>query len=313
MISSVIEFQDGRVIDNDQPVKDVGIKFTSGFYETYIEDGARFTFRKKLNETHQPFESVETANILRIIGNFFKPNVKEVINKLGFVHKIGILAYGEPGCGKTSLFNFIAKTMIETSDAIVFMCNSGHTLVGAVSLASKIREIQENPIIFIADEFDRFADRYESEMKNFLDGNESVENTLFLAATNYIDEIPESLANRLSRFRLVTEIKGISDKKVMFDITKNTSSKIDPPLFTDAEIVELYKDVDYITLDGIKNKCLDKVTESMITNEPTRERIGFGKKTSKKDSSVFIDESDFTINVKNFGVRLLGESNPEGF
>jgi len=102
-----------------------------------------------------------------------------------------------------------------------------------MALSKMIRDIQDNPIIFIADEFERYAVDYESEMKNFLDGNESINNMLFLAATNYIDRIPDTLKERPPRFRIVEEVVGIKDKAVMKEILMETSEKLQPSLMTE--------------------------------------------------------------------------------
>jgi SpoVK/Ycf46/Vps4 family AAA+-type ATPase len=176
---------------------------------------------------------------------------------------------------KTSLLHFIAKKLVEEQDAIVFFCNSSKHLNTAVVLAKGIREIQNNPVILIGDEFERYAKDAESEMKNLLDGNESVNNSLFLAATNYIDKVPDTLKNRPSRFKVVQEIRGITDKQLLYAIIRNISSKIDPSLFTDQEITEVVADTIDATMDELKHICLDKLTDNYLPKQITRTYVGF--------------------------------------
>jgi SpoVK/Ycf46/Vps4 family AAA+-type ATPase len=179
--------------------------------------------------------------------------------------------------GTNGKINYIAKELKTNNNGIIFFCNSGQTLSGAISIARSIREVQDNPIILIADEFERYARDYESEMKNFLDGIDSIENTLFLAATNYIDKVPETLKNRPSRFRIVSEIKGIEDKETMKSIIKSISDKIEPNLFSFEEIENILKTLETSTFDELKLICLDKITSTFVKVKESRTKIGFKK------------------------------------
>lgn len=194
--------------------------------------------------------------------------------------------YGCQGTGKTSLMHYIANTLLDQTNAIIFFCDNENSLGSAIRLAKAIREVQENPIIFIADEFERFAKDAESEMKNFLDGNNSINNMLFLASTNYIEKVPDTLKNRPSRFKMCKEIKGITDKSVMRQIISDISLKIDPNLFTEVEIDEAIRDVYSITLDELKHICLNKAVDSYIEDKKliTKNTVGFKIGQDKEDN-----------------------------
>lgn len=282
MINAVIKLKDKSVIFHSEQVETADLTLSEGFYESETDSkGNIHTKEKSLTELHKPYNSKETETILETVNRFFQKDIQEKVNKLGFVHKLGVLMHGIAGTGKTSLMSWIANDLIQNQKAIVFYCNNENTLGTAVGLAQKIRQIQDNPIIFIADEFERYAQSAESEMKNLLDGKDSVENSLFLASTNYIDKVPETLKERPSRFRLVVEVKGITDKNTMFEVTKEISDKVQPSLFTDQEIKDLYLDVSDITLDQIKHNCLDKITGTIVKKEE-KKVIGFGSSKPKK-------------------------------
>jgi len=275
MISAVIVYEDNKVSVHSASAKDVSNNFPSGFYQAMVTDQGIVITKEQLLEIHSPWKSKDTEFIINTVSSFFNKGVREKVESLGFIHKLGILLHGKQGCGKTSVINFIAKELQEKSNAIVFFCNNGSTLGGAISIAKSIREVQDNPIVFIADEFERYARDSESEMKNLLDGKDSISNSLFLAATNYIDKVPDTLKDRPSRFRVVTEIKGIKDKNTMEEILLSISNKISPNLFKIKEIKEITANLDYATIDELKHKCLDKVTSTFIKNEPKRKKIGF--------------------------------------
>jgi|SRR6478736_1175986 len=274
MISAVIEYQDKTVSIYSSPSVYTGEKFLKGFYECYKHDRGIDITRKEVLENHNPYYQENTETVLRTVKSFFESGIEDKVNELGFTHKLGILLHGRQGTGKTSLMNFIANRLVDEKDAIVFFCNSSNTLDAAVNVAQSIREIQKDPIIFIADEFERFARDNESEIKNLLDGKDSVSNSLFLASTNYIDKVPDTLKDRPSRFKVVKEIKGFTDRKTIFTIVKEVSDRLNPGLFKDEEIEIIVKESKDVTIDEIKHFCLDKLTDNFVEKEE-RKPIGF--------------------------------------
>lgn len=278
-ISAVIRFSDNTIITHSEKCENVSKTFESGFYEAYTDDkGILHTSKEECKETHDVFYTPENDLILNTINAFTKDGMREKINKLGFIHKLGVLLYGKQGTGKTSLMHSISLKLQKERDSIVFFCNSANNLKSAINLAISIRKIQDNLIIFIVDEFERFAKDAESEMKNFLDGQDSIDNMLFLAATNYLNKIPETLADRPSRFKVKQEFKGLSDKTTIKSILRNISEKINPTLFSEEELEERANSQPSFTLDEIKNMALDKATENYIPVQATTRSatIGFG-------------------------------------
>jgi ATP-dependent 26S proteasome regulatory subunit len=308
MISAVIKFDDNRVSIHSSTTKAVGTTFDKGFYIANFDGhGNLVIYEEFLQELHNPYRTKENENIIETVNGFFSEGIEEKVKSLGFIHKLGILTHGKQGTGKTSLLHFVAKKLLEEQNAIVLFCNSSSFLSGGIALAKMIREIQSNPIVFIADEFERYAKDAESEMKNFLDGNTSINNMLFLAATNYIDKVPDTLKDRPSRFKIVQEIKGLTDKTIIKQIITDISNKIQPNLFTSYEIDEAIKDVDDITLDEIKHLCLNKITNSYIPKQVLRREIGFKafkKEDEKENEKVNIAYPYFTI---GFGPSTVPE------
>lgn len=282
MINSVILFEDGRTITHSSPTKYIGKTFEKGYYKAKTDSNGNIVINDfQLKEIHTPFNSDENVLMINTVNNFFEQGVKEKINSLGFLHKLGILMYGRQGTAKTSLMHYIAEMLVKQKDAIVFFCDSDNELFTTMALANSIREIQSNPLIFIMDEFDKYVRETESNLKNFLDGKDSVDNSLFLANTNYIDKIPDTLKNRPSRFKICQELKGITDKNYMTAVITTISEKIQPGLFTEQEIKDIVKIKDNVTMDELKHICLDKATNVYIP-KTYKATIGFNKTEEEK-------------------------------
>ena len=100
MISAVISFKDNRVSIHSSETDVVGKEFSSGFYSAYSDSNGNMHIKKEfMQELHEPYNSNENTNIIRTIENFFNDDIKEKINTLGFIHKLGILLHGKAGTG----------------------------------------------------------------------------------------------------------------------------------------------------------------------------------------------------------------------
>ena len=147
-----------------------------------------------LNEGEEPLEKVighvnQKKELLDVIS-WFKRS-KELKAKGVSIPK-GVILFGEPGNGKSLLI----KEIIRCVDAPVFILKGDETniVAGITQTFAKARETGH--AVVVIDELDLLINRERRVIRALqenLDGVESSDDILVLAATNYIREIPDPL------------------------------------------------------------------------------------------------------------------------
>jgi hypothetical protein len=278
-IKAVFYFDGNDVLIHEDETKEVRHNFRPGMYKAFYHREKLTVKELNFNEKFNPHYSVNTATILDYIDKFSKDSIRKEINDMGFIHKLGIFMYGTHGTGKSSIINYISDNMIQDRDAIVLSIERREFIEPTIELCRMIREIQDNPIVVLLDEIDEYAMDYEGTLKSFLDGQRSVDNCVFLAASNYITRVPKTLL-RPSRFKVVVEIKGIEDVKVIKDIVRPLFEKSNLKL-TSEEIDQFCIDIKGRTLDEINTRVLDRVMD--IRLDVNVKSIGFSKSIEKNE------------------------------
>lgn len=167
----------------------------------------------------------------------FLNNFKEY-NDLG-ITKRGILTYGSPGTGKTTLGKIICnmageKTVLWITPDLIAENSAGkHSVKLLYALADFV-----SPSALILEDLDLWAyDRNEmgdtlrlGALMNILDGVNSVKNTVTIGMTNRIELIEKALRNRPGRFDVIVEVpsltpdlrlKMLNDRTQVFKVDDN--------------------------------------------------------------------------------------------
>lgn len=160
-----------------------------------------------------PFSSkVENKNIVKnkdlkeLVVKFFNEGTEGRKNKKGF------LLYGPPGNGKTtevmSLFSICQEMEVR-----IFLLDANLNL-NYIQGAQKL--LEDNRTIFIMEEItERTNGKQLEHLLTFLDGENSWNNAVVIATTNYPKELPANLVDRPGRFDTFIEYGNPSKEEVV--------------------------------------------------------------------------------------------------
>lgn len=145
------------------------------------------------------------------------------------VHKIGILLYGDPGCGKSTIIRSIA-TMLDNATIIMPNIND---IGESVRDIIEVRKNIDGVLIVVLEDFDmlfynRADESLEIDMNSgsnskknnqnlafqLLDGLYSTEDTIYIATTNHIDRLDPAMI-RHGRFDIQEKIDGFDEPLTM--------------------------------------------------------------------------------------------------
>jgi len=176
----------------------------AGIYEIkWNRDLQKHTLKKQPFKTDELYQlpSYEITDIIQDIKNFW--DRKEKYNEYSFVHKRGILMFGEPGCGKSGIIQLISKELIK-QEGIILNVKDGDAVEHFIDFISTFRKIEPNrPLIVILEDIDSIAgenNHSTSKLLNILDGVKQIEGVVYIATTNYPEKLQERITNRPSRF-----------------------------------------------------------------------------------------------------------------
>ncbi|WP_052360575.1 ATP-binding protein [Oceanobacillus manasiensis] len=141
------------------------------------------------------------TDIFRSIDEFFVEG-GGFYKEYNIPYKRGILLYGSPGNGKTTLVKSIAGSV---SAPVVYWqiteYTSSYSISEVFATATKMA-----PLVLIIEDIDSMPEESRSVFLNTLDGATSKEGIFLIGTTNYPEKIDPALINRAGRFDRAYEI-----------------------------------------------------------------------------------------------------------
>lgn len=171
-----------------------------GYYEIKEDNAGNIFFCRISFDVKKvlKFPSNNSSKVLENINKFWSDEIKQRFNKYCLPYRRGILMSGPPGTGKTCLIKVLVAELIQKGGICIEFDNT-HLFEAAVRDLRKLQK--ETPIICLMEDFDGILNRHNHHhLLNLLDGIIRLENIVFLATTNYPEELPQNIINRPSRF-----------------------------------------------------------------------------------------------------------------
>lgn len=257
----LIKYHDNDYISWDNDIKKTSKKFLPGVYECSYNHHAQLvvSYTAKtdflvpvMNESLENFEEY----ISKYITGYSK------LSERGLPKKMGLLLHGKPGTMKTSFITYLYNKLIKDHKAIVVVGRNPNAMS---DFCEAVRDNQDTLLIPFLDEFDKYLDHYELDLLEFIDGQYSVINTLFLATTNNIDSISDSF-KRPSRFKFIIETTSLNNLDEVNILLKNINMEDYP------EPKELINK----TIDEAKDIVTDHLLGFTMKKGKKQKKIGFG-------------------------------------
>lgn len=188
---------------------------------------------------------------------------ESIYKERGLIYKTGILLYGTPGTGKSSLASAIANYL--RCGLITIDCTTFQNL-NTAEVAESINADNDRYVVLL-DEIDSiFGSRDEetddiknkriSKLLSFLDSPNSPNNVVFVATTNYIDRLDKA-ALRKGRFDLMEKLEDIHEEAAI-EMCKGFRLSND-------QINDVLKDKTFpINPSELQSAILDKFQTSVI-------------------------------------------------
>lgn len=192
------------VKDNSfQPVGDIVTEkvIPSGIYQIKRNmQGVYFEQHDMNTDEILRFEDSRYNEILSEVDKFW--GLKSDYKKMGFTHKRGVLLHGKPGTGKSCLLKLAMEDSIN-KDNIILIAKNGSLLTSALNMIKDIE--MKRKVLVVMEDIDEIIRYDEHSILELFDGENQMDNVLFLATTNYIDRLPARIL-RPSRFDRKIEV-----------------------------------------------------------------------------------------------------------
>lgn len=117
----------------------------------------------------------------------------------GYLFKRGILMWGPPGGGKTSVIWQMTQSLVKARAGVVVFIESPDVATVCLSMLRQIEP--ERPVVTVMEDLDALINQYgEHGYLALLDGESQINRVVHLATTNYPERLDRRFVDRPSRF-----------------------------------------------------------------------------------------------------------------
>lgn len=180
------------------PASRTAQRILPGVYEIQQSNTIGIYFQKipVITQNILRFPQTNSDKVVQEIQKFWEK--EELFKKYNLVYRRGLMLWGVPGGGKTSIVQLIMKDVIDRNGVVIrftvpFLFTEGMRIFRSIE--------PDTPVVVIMEDIDSIIETYnESDVLNILDGVNQISKVCFLATTNYPENLGARIINRPSRF-----------------------------------------------------------------------------------------------------------------
>jgi SpoVK/Ycf46/Vps4 family AAA+-type ATPase len=161
------------------------------------------------------FPETNSELVINEIKNFW--DREHIFRKFKLMFQRGIILFGPPGSGKSSTIQLIVADVIERK-GVVFKFTHPHLFREGIRIFKQIQP--DTPVVVLMEDIDGILNHHsESEVLNILDGVDQIDKVIYLATTNYPEDLGDRILNRPSRFdkRFKMAHPGTKSREIYFN------------------------------------------------------------------------------------------------
>ncbi len=220
---------------------------------------------------------MRSKDVLEIVEQFWnsEKDYKEGNDYVvgGAAFKAGLMLYGVPGGGKSSIIKLISKKLVERGGIVFFSSINPFYVLKWLTDFSVVEKNRK--CIVILEDIDTLIENYgEAVYLEMLDSAKTIDNILFIATTNYPEKLDPRIYNRPGRFSYIV--------KVGYPTTLMREAYLKAVLKKHDDVEYIVKNTDRFTIDHL----------SSLVNSVYREKKELKKEIERLKALFRIPKSD---------------------
>lgn len=206
-------------------------KLESGIYEPVSINNGTPALHKKPSQplTQDLIKFDDTADkIITEVNKFL--DAKDKFERVGIRYRRGILMYGPPGGGKSCIIKELINLILERDGIAIDGSNAHPGVTSTILGVLKSVEQDRLAIVFLEDIDALIREHNKSMVLNMIDGVTSPNGLIYVATTNFPEELEDNIQNRPSRFDRSYHIEFPTDegrKRLIEGFSKKYDCSVD--------------------------------------------------------------------------------------
>lgn len=167
------------------------------------DDGYYLGQTRPVSDEIIPLPGCATERVMAGVQAFWQDEVRQRYARRGLLYKRGVLMFGPPGSGKSIVIRRLSDMLVAHNGIVI----QGNEPSATKQVLRFLRERETRPIALIYEDINIWVKAHgDMALTSIFDGESQIENIVYIATTNNIEELSPRLVNRPSRFDELIEV-----------------------------------------------------------------------------------------------------------